>query len=308
MAVIDLLRAGAGAGGDFIGPISSLTGLGFGGIACSGDGKTVIASSYANAGDYGYTGEVYKSLDSGRTWAIIGRFSGLYNVGMSADANTLFALDGNSNYLIASDDGTTFTRSGTITPARHLTCSGSGNIVYLFTIVPLNQYVNMPVIAKSVDAGNTFSFIDLPSLYLGGAVSTNIDGSIVFAVSDYIYKSIDGGVTFDKITTVDNSRTSNISAFASQIFTAYTQTWCAVAISADGSKIVASKSTGDTFTSADSGQTWKFQPLLSLYQTQTPTYSGYPINYEQLWLSADGLILYGASFYGGELYRFEVEY
>ena len=140
-----------------------------------------------------------------------------------------------------------------------------------------------------------------------GAVSTNIDGSIVFAVSDYIYKSIDGGVTFDKITTVDNSRTSNINAFASQVFTAYTTTWGAVAISADGSKIVASKPTGDTFTSADSGQTWKFQPLLSLYQT--PTYSGSnTVYYEQLWLSADGLILYGASFYGGKLYRFEVEY
>ena len=311
MTIRDLIinTSASGSQDPPIGVIPALQGKPFGGIACSADGTHVVASMFQSEGG---PGALYSSYDSGNTWNIIYMMTYLGNVAMSQDGAKISVIYSRwpTNSISASyNAGSTFTDF--LSPLLvGMSCSANGNITYMKG--PSETVYYTSVIYKSINLGSFSPIIELGDFYnYFGGISTSANGNIIMWGGEYIYRSEDGGNTYYPIETVDNSRTSLINNRAEEHYSHFSlqPTWSAVAISMDGSKIVASKSAGDTYTSNDSGVTWKFQPKLSLYQSNDSFQAANTYyNFAQLWLCADGSVCYGASTGGISLYRFEVEY
>jgi len=221
---------------------SSCTTLGLKGywvsVASSSDGAKLFAATSSGA-DSSDSGFIYRSVDSGATWAVTGAPAAHWNsVASSSDGTKLLA--GSTTYLYRSvDSGATWKQIGPQGAWSSVASSSDGaKLVAGFISGTDGGYVY-----TSSDSGVTWTQAGNHKSD-AWSVASSSDGSKLVAVegmnSDfvggYIYTSADSGATWTQ--------------------TGSLQYWASVASSSDGSKFVAVPSNNYIYTSADSGATW----------------------------------------------------
>lgn len=203
-------------------------------VASSADGSKLVAA--------GSAGEIFTSADSGKTWtngAIIKE--NWSSVASSSDGRKLVASSYRKIYT-SSDSGKTWKSCGLEGLWSSVGCSADGT-----KLIAGSEERTADPIGKSAyifisgDSGASWKAIDHYDLSASSGpphVTVSSDGTrlVVAKEGDYIYTSIDSGLTW--------------------VRRASPEKWVAVATSADGVKIVAVVSGGHIYTSDDSGETW----------------------------------------------------
>lgn len=212
-------------------------------LASSSDGHISIAASTLK-GNSG-TG-IYLSSDFGHSWKNIfingvGVNEAFSHVAISVDGTTMFALQQGLGLYTSTNGGGSWERS-TVDAALFspyfagLSCSAYGDTVFVA--------VSSGYIYYSNNYGRAFTKSKATPDYWYSLTSSQ-GGSLVFATSSYVSRSIDGGNTWSKTTLPQRN-------------------WMAVAMSTDGSRVVAVAGadqysdyhTGGIYTSSDSGNSW----------------------------------------------------
>lgn len=195
------------------------TGLAWFTVDCSYDGSSVVAAMAVS-------GDIYGSLDYGGVWSnlseSIGEVTdGWTSVSISYDGNTMVACNSRSNGLyISLDNGNNWTKPSTIprfighTPVfSRVKCALNGQKMFAFE----GDYVH-----RTIDAGSNW----LPSIKISGSftdgyvnsIDCSEDGNILIAsvyyedsiLDGYIFTSSDGGVTWNRMTSLAAGNGSSI--------------------------------------------------------------------------------------------------
>jgi hypothetical protein len=196
-------------------------------FAITSDGTKMIAGG--NEGGYTYT-----SANSGVTW--VSRSPGAITQGrpcMTDDGQTMMIAVNNGTPRLSTDAGATWANAPGLTSAFWRGCAFSfdGTVRYVVQ--------NSSTFMRSIDGGATWLTTTLPSSSWSD-IGTSRDGSIVYINStSRIYKSVDYGQTFTWV----NQTTTMSSVYY-------------IAVSGDGSKIIAFEFGGSIRISSDGGATW----------------------------------------------------
>lgn len=172
-------------------------------IACSDTGSVIIGCA---ANDY-----LNVSSNSGITWSTK-TSQGLRNwrgVAVSKDGQKMYAVSAASNIFRSTDSGSNWLTSGGSQDRSDVCCSYDGSIVYT------NK--SQGDCEKSIDSGATFNIVGTIGLGTPANTRTNTklccssDGSIVYAAGGLggaaaMKKSIDSGVTWSSLTTLDDTQ------------------------------------------------------------------------------------------------------
>lgn len=191
------------------------------GVASNSDGTILVATVTS--------GLIYRSTDSGVTWASPGGSSlAWWGICSSSDGTKLAAVVDAGQIYTSTDSGANWTARDSNRGWRHIGCSADG--ATLVACVYGGQIYN------STDSGATWTARDSSRNWNGIACSS--DGTKWVATVDggQLYVSTDSGVTWA-------AKDSN-------------RNWRSVASSSDGSKLVAAVFSGQLYTSTDSGANW----------------------------------------------------
>ena len=195
-------------------------------IAASADGTEPVA--VANGGG------IYRSADSGTTWAPTSAPTAYWeSIASSTDGTRLVAAALYGDIYISTDSGTTWTdQSSSLGSQQWLAVASSEDGMTLLATDSTDLYT-------STDYGSTWT-LPLPGITNWGALASSADGTKLVAAQEpgFIYISINSGLTW----------TQQAAAGSSQ--------WNSIASSADGSKLVALTFNGPGVYSSDSGATW----------------------------------------------------
>lgn len=226
-----------------------------------------------------YGGGIYKSSDNGTSWAL--SVNGLLLDG-EYYANILSAKLGQDNkiYIYAeypigktrvfysSDNGDNW-----IPLAAQV---WGGGITEALADGTLYQFIGHEI-AKSTDSGNSWSFLTTSGLSTTAIKYTLLlSNNVFFVVSDFVYKSVDAGITWKKLTIPNNNelfKSPDGTLFYSpldltiQASTDSGETWTTKYTSgfsftipsmafAGGGVIFAGKNSGSILKSTDNGNTW----------------------------------------------------
>ena len=215
-------------------------------IASSSDGTKIVAA----------TNYIYRSTDSGATWAQVqvadAGSQQWVSIASSADGTRLAAVV-NSGYIYTStDSGTTWTQR-TVAGSLGWMSIGSSSDGTKLVAVTGNETESGGYIYTSTDSGATWTQQSKAGNLLWVAVASSADGSKLVAVDNGdtgsgIYISTDSGATWIEQTLPGQTQGAGYS-------------WAAVASSADGTHLAAADAGGSSeggyiYTSTDSGATW----------------------------------------------------
>ncbi|HMM62254.1 MAG TPA: sialidase family protein, partial [Candidatus Saccharibacteria bacterium] len=194
-------------------------------ITASSDGSKIATGNYD---------AIIVSTDTGSSWTDMNTGSDYPNgdymaVDMSDNSSVLLASSGSSspNYLYVSNNmGSNWTKlsSGptSVFGSDDIAVSGNGNIFYVISRPDSGSNDNF--VYKSSNNGASWSQLTIPGANLPlVAVNTSNDGSVVVAASNngYVYTSSNGGASWTENSSIGS------------------RYWTDVAVSSDGSKIVA---------------------------------------------------------------------
>lgn len=162
---------------------------------------------YIGLGD----GNLVRSDDAGLSWKLVKNFETRINA-IRSNNGSLFVL-GRGKGLFRSDDGQTFTNvTGTVGSAGGLPIFSNVGTYNQFVISIGSIYLTTNNgLFRSFDKGTTWSHLILPvqdqsATILAVAVSTTNDSLVYTAVGSTIYKSTDGGNTWQ----TQNSNTNSL--------------------------------------------------------------------------------------------------
>lgn len=256
MAIIDLLRAGAGVAGITATPITPIglppltaTNHIYQGVAINADASMIFVT-------HGWPGYSYISTDSGTTWTPVTSVGKIAALGCSSttDGKTLLTADATYHLNRSIDGGITWAHN-TLSPKlywRNIKSNGDGDII-------IGAIVNGGGYVISRDSGDSWANIIIPGLdttkYAAYSVAISADSSTIVAGfgakggswgSGCIYLSRDSGTTWNQITSLPSA------------------TYTSVAVSGDGSVIVVESSLqygpDKVYISNDFGENWTRQP------------------------------------------------
>jgi len=224
----------------------------WGSVASSSDGKKLVASAL------GFSSGVFTSSDSGATWAFhsVPNSGGVGQLASSADGTKLALASSDTNAIYtSSDSGVTWTKTSAKL-ARYSSIASSSDGSKLFAAT---YYGGNEVLATSSDGGATWTYVaDNKWQNFATSTASSADGSVLsysYGYTDtstgntnsYIAYSINNGVLF-KIFHPGASYSGPSPSLPKGIFH--------IALSSDGSKLVAILSGTGIYISGDSGQTW----------------------------------------------------
>jgi photosystem II stability/assembly factor-like uncharacterized protein len=215
------------------GQVTNLTDGNWLSVASSADGTKLVANT-------GNANKVYRSTDSGATWALLP--IGGFPVTSTADGNTLIVAASGEAYStgaihISNDAGATWKQA---TNAPNLgwyavRCSADGTVVAALA--------HGSGVYLSMDSGTHWTLsqsvgLATPPFLVVGAIAMSAEGSnIIAAAAGRVYASTNMGA---------NWFTNNVPQGNSM----------SVAISGDGTKCLAAIQNGPIYTSTDSGASW----------------------------------------------------
>ena len=222
-------------------------------VASSADGTNLVASEASTLG------RIWTSSDAGATWTARGTTGSWKAVASSADGTKLAAAsDSGSSYggghiYTSSDSGVTWTVSNTnFLPWTSLASSADGTKLVATALgytldqtgfsngfpIITNVIIVPPGCYRSSDAGATWK---LDSGQVGTAVASSADGTTLVGLGN--------GTTDQALHTSTNSGV----AWTARLSTTESN-WTSAAVSADGTKVVATQSPGQVWTSSESGK------------------------------------------------------
>lgn len=195
------------------------------GIAGSADGTKLLAAAEGNS--------LYLSSDSGATWrsANVPTNYAWESVACSADGSRLVGATFTAGYIFTSaDSGNTWSNRYSAGYCVSLASSADG----------MKLAAVGPSLFTSTNGGTNWSISGAPALDWNQVVSS-ADGKTLLAVQydtdSFLYVSRDSGLTWNPV--------------------GQSNTWDVVAMSADGSRMLASEDSGPIYVSLDSGGTWQ---------------------------------------------------
>ena len=204
---------------------SFLVGTDITGVACSSNGSIMYAVNYS-------TGTKHRSTDYGASWSTLAVGGDQYTVATNETGQqAVIGLYNGDACGVTSNTGTSWSTStatgGGTGATRNVTMDSTGN-----TIVTGSGY-------KSINSGTSWARV----------VTTNINSSVKISgdatkilvgnsVSDYLKLSNNGGTSFTDITSLG------------------TKTWSKVAMTRNGTIMMARDSAGIAYLSTDGGSTW----------------------------------------------------
>jgi hypothetical protein len=200
------------------------------GVTCSSDGMKLLAITGGFEG-----GNLYTSIDAGTSWTIRDSTRQWTGVASSSDGSTLFAVVSGGDVYKSTNSGSSWTSSGLEKYFNCVSCSGNGQYVLAGFIGGLYT---------SSDYGASFTLTTPLSTANFYRISSSADGSIVLAL-------------VETESTLRLAKSSNYGSTWSLVETA--RSWSSVAISADGSIMLASVSdpSGALYVSTDGGANWE---------------------------------------------------
>lgn len=191
------------------------------GVASNSDGTILVATVGS--------GLIYRSTDSGVTWASPGGSSlAWWGICSSSDGVKLAAVVNAGQIYTSTNSGGTWTARDSNRGWRYIACSDDGA-----TLVACDYGGQ---IYNSTDSGVTWTARDSSRNWNGIACSSDGTKWVATVAGGQLYVSTDSGVTWA-------AKDSN-------------RDWRNVASSADGTKLVAVVFTGQIYTSVDSGANW----------------------------------------------------
>jgi photosystem II stability/assembly factor-like uncharacterized protein/fibronectin type 3 domain-containing protein len=238
-------------------------------IAMSTDG-TKLAACVNN-------GDVYTSTDGGATW-IDQTAAGSRPwrcITSSADGAKLAACANTGSIYTSTDGGASWTERSSAGSRSWESIASSADGL---TLVASYFYGQIYI---STDGGATWIVRITENYYYWSEVTCSADGQKIAALEHYLWTSSDGGATWSK-RDYDSYRehikysstgallysdggsgylksSSNDGATWTTLYNSGVRGWQSIAVSGDGSNVFATTSvgsTGDMYTSSDSGQTW----------------------------------------------------
>jgi hypothetical protein len=197
-------------------------------VAISDDGNTILAAEVAAAGAFLYV----STNGTAGPWTRSNTTGNWPAVCMSSTGSRLYASNANTRQVhLSTNGGVTWTAAGTFdaaTAASSLACSSDG-----MKLVAASS----SLLKTSTDGGATWTTRDAPRPWT--AVASSSDGTRLFAVvnGEYVYGSINSGVTW-------TPRSAVVAA------------WSSVAASGDGTRILVSGGGSTLMLSSDLGTSW----------------------------------------------------
>jgi len=199
-------------------------------VAMTSDGSKAYSLSFGNF--------ISKSTYPFTSWSIL-----YYNtvswgsIACSSDGTIIVAGTRNGYIYVSTDSGANWTTNSNSSGYKYWYSVASSSDGTKFVAVVNNASVG-GFIYRSTDSGVSWSVIlnDAPRGWKSIACSS--DGTILVAVSNYIWISTDSGANW------------------SSALNDTTRGWISIACSSDGSKIVAAINSGSIYVSTDSGASW----------------------------------------------------
>jgi prepilin-type N-terminal cleavage/methylation domain-containing protein len=226
-------------------------------VASSADGTKLIAIVWSS---------LWTSTDSGVSWTqrTSAGARNWYDVASSSDGTKLVAVDGTPGYIYTSaDSGATWTQRTTSTAKSWSSVASSSDGTRLVASDGATGYIY-----TSYDSGATWTQQTNPGTAYWNAVASSSTGLKQAIGGAYLFTSGNNGVNWTKRTFGTNW-------------------WTSVAMSADGTKLVAADGTpGYLWTSTNSGVTWN-------QETSAGSRAWYAVA-----ISADGTKLYAGDHSG----------
>src|SRR6266850_221513 len=256
---------------------TSAPGINWRSVACSADGKKMVAVVQ--------NGGIYTSADSGTTWNLTGAPSQYWtSVASSADGSMLVAAAGSSIYGLNGSIYTSTTGGGSwvsnnvsVKDLRGVAISADGQVLQA---VAYDVYPAKGLIWSSINRGLTWARDDvLYSAYLSVASSADGNKQVVAGISGTVFISTNTGSDWRTnsspasyinavVCSADGTKLVILDGLHENIFTStnsgsawrsnyvgYTQDWGSLAGSADGKKL-AVVAGGCILTSTNSGASW----------------------------------------------------
>jgi hypothetical protein len=199
-------------------------------VASSSDGTHLVAAAY--------NGQLYTSANSGVTWTARATSQKWTSVASSVDGTHLVAAVNAGQIYTSTDSGVNWTARATVQNWFSVASSSDGT--HLVAVVAADQ------IYTSTDSG--VNWTARATVQNWKSVASSSDGTHLVAVADVAPTS--GFVEDGLIYTSTDSGVHWKSLFWSRLYLS------SVASSSDGTHLVAAGSTGNLYTSADSGATW----------------------------------------------------
>ncbi len=231
-------------------------------IAASADGVKMVAAANGS-------GQLYNSVNSGKTWTSTAPFSGAWQaVASSADGIKLVAALNGGVIYTSTNSGASWVPG--LGPAAFSSVASSADGTRIVAVINNNSTGGVGIYA-STDSGATW-IQQSSAARFWFSVASSANGSNLVAV-------VAGGTGAGIYTNSGNTWTAT---------SAPSKTWVSVASSADGIKLAAVESgTGQIYTSVNRGSTWT-------QQTNAPS-----LTWASIASSADGGKLVAASKGGG---------
>lgn len=165
-----------------------------------------LLAALGNRSSLGATGGLYRSTDAGVTWTVLasGRAD---DVVFSPSGDTAYAVGSGIGYRISADGGASFTSSSALTmrTRNHIAvCRTAPHVMYAATHASSGSTI---MAFKSTDGGASFTQVSSSTNFNGGQawydfyIHVNpFDPNYVYVGSIDIWRSTDGGSTFQNIT------------------------------------------------------------------------------------------------------------
>ena len=201
----------------------------WGRVASSSDGTRLFATD----------GFIHTSSDSGASWALQAGPGQVENVFVASSSDGTKLVAATSYICTSADSGATWTqRTSSGTHIWNAVASSSDGVTLVATGVRDSSYTGR-LLCTSDDSGATWTEATIAGNHTWNAVASSSNGTMLFAADGVgLARSTDSGKTWSYQSSVALSL---------------------VASSSDGTRLVAAKTDGYIYTSADSGTTWAQQ-------------------------------------------------